>query len=170
MAISTTVGKVTELTLINPVKRGHAPALRQVLSDIDPMNIRPLETIHFARWVLFDDDTRLLFTSNFDGVLVDYLQDFVRVMPDGMDGIWMHCEEYPQRGCRDFEAFNAWVERFQLPTTLWYAAYPSGSVKDVIKALDVHAKVLRFERELATPPASTVGQVDRAASAAHAAE
>ena len=104
MAISTTVGKVTELTLINPVKPGHAAALREFLSHIDPLTIRPLETIHFARWVLFDDDTRLLFTSNFDGSLHDYLQDFVQVMPDGMDGIWQHCEEYPERGLRAQEA------------------------------------------------------------------
>lgn len=159
MAISTTVGKVTELTLINPVKAGHAAALREFLSRINPLTIRPLETIHFARWVLFDDDTRLLFTSNFDGSLHDYLQDFVQVMPDGMDGIWQHCEEYPERGCRDFEAFKAWVQRYQLPTTLWYAAYPAGSVKDVIKALDVYSKVLRFERDISDPPASTVGQV-----------
>lgn len=159
MTTSITVGKVTELTLINPVKRGHAQALRQFLSNIDPKNIRPLETIHFARWVLIDDDTRLLFTSNFDGSLRDYLADFVRVMPDGMDGIWQHCEEYPERGCRDFEAFAAWVSKYQLPTTLWYAAYPGASVKDVIKALDVYAKVLCFERELASPPEDTVGQV-----------
>jgi hypothetical protein len=159
MVKSITVGKVTELTLINPVKRGHGSELRQFLSQIKPTSIRVLEAIHFARWVLIDDDTRLLFTSNFDGSLEDYLRDFVQVMPDGMDGIWRHCEEYPERGCRDFPAFSAWVQKYQLETTLWYAAYPTASVRDVIKALDIQAKVSLFEREINTPPDSSIGQV-----------
>jgi len=155
---SITVGKVTELTLINPVKRGQGPALRQFLGQISPTSIRALEAIHFARWVLIDDDTRLLFTSNFDGSLLDYLRDFVQVMPDGMDGIWTHCEDYPERGCRDFAAFSSWVQKYQLATTLWYAAYPAASVKDVIKALDIVAKVSLFERQINTAPDSSVGQ------------
>jgi hypothetical protein len=158
MVKSITVGKVTELTLINPVKRGHGPALRACLAQIRPTNIRVLEAIHFARWVLIDDDTRLLFTSNFDGSLEDYLRDFVLVMPDGMDGIWTHCLDYPERGCRDYPAFSAWIQKYQLETTLWYAAYPTASVKDVIKALDVHAKVSLFERQINTAPDSSVGQ------------
>jgi hypothetical protein len=32
-------------------------------------------------------------------------------------------------------------------------------VRDVIKALDIHAKVALFEREINTPPDSSVGQV-----------
>ncbi|MBT2234295.1 hypothetical protein [Nonomuraea sp. NEAU-A123] len=37
-------------------------------------------TLHDARWVLFDDDTRLLFATNFDGDwTVKDLQKAVRV-------------------------------------------------------------------------------------------
>jgi hypothetical protein len=158
MVESITVGKVTELTLINPVKPGRGPALRQVLSQINPASVRKLETIHFARWVLIDDDKRLLFTSNFDHSLDDYLGDFVRVMPDGMDRIWENCEEYPSEGCRNYPAFAAWVRKYQVATTLWYAAYPAATVKDVLKALDVKAKADQFQREVARPPADTVGQ------------
>ncbi|MCI0461861.1 MAG: hypothetical protein L0Z62_33335 [Gemmataceae bacterium] len=159
MVESITVGKVTELTLINPVKEGQGPSLRQVLAKIDPVSVRKMETIHFARWVLIDNDTRLLFTSNFDHTLDDYLGDFVRVMPDGLDRIWSHCEGYPSEGCRNYPAFSAWVRKYQVATTLWYAAYPMATVKDVLKALDVKAKVDQFQREVAKPPATTVGQV-----------
>jgi hypothetical protein len=159
MAESITLGKVTELTLINPVKAGRGPVLRQVLAQISPAFVRQMETIHFARWVLFDNDTRLLFTSNFDHSLDDYLGDFVRVLPDGLDKIWENCEGYPSEGCRNYPAFAAWVRQYQVATTLWYAAYPTATVKDVLKALDVKAKVDQFQREIAKPPADTVGQV-----------
>ncbi len=159
MVKSTTIGKVTELTMINPVKAGRGPVLRQVLVHVNPQTVRKMETIHFARWVLIDNDTRLLFTSNFDHSLEAYLRDFVRVMPDGMDKIWENCEGYPADGCRNFPEFLAFVQKFQVATTLFYAAYPTATVKDVIKALDVKAKADQFEREIALPPATTVGQV-----------
>lgn len=156
---SKTVGVVTELTLVNPVKPGLGPKLRQVLSRVRPEVIRPLVTIHFARWFLIDDDTRLVFCSNFDGKLTDYLRDFTQVMPQGMDGIWGNCVDYPAAGCRDFPAFEAWVAKYQVETTLWYAAYPTVSVKDVITAVDAKAKIEQFKRALAEKPADTVGQV-----------
>ena len=156
---SKTVGVVTELTLVNLVKPGLGPKLRQVLSHVRPDVIRPLVTIHFARWVLIDNDTRLLFCSNFDGTLDDYLSDFVEVMPDGMDGIWDNCVDYPAEGCRNFPAFLAWVAKYQVETTLWYAAYPTATVRDVIKALDVKAKADHFVEAINQPPGPTVGQV-----------
>jgi hypothetical protein len=159
MAKSKTIGKVTELTLINPIKPGKGPTLRAVLTNINPELVRKMETIHFARWVLIDSDTRLLFTSNFDRSLDDYLKDFVKVMPEGLDSIWGNCEDYPAGGCKDFPAFSAFVAKFQVDTTLWYAAYPAATVKEVLKALDVKAKADNFVKDINLPVASTVGQV-----------
>jgi hypothetical protein len=158
MVQSKSIGKVTELTLINPIKPGKGPTLRAVLTGIKPELVRQMETIHFARWVLIDNDTRLLFTSNFDRSLNDYLKDFVRVMPEGLDSIWGNCEGYPAGGCKDFDAFSAFVSNFQVETTLWYAAYPAATVKDVLKALDVKAKADNFVRDINLPVAPTVGQ------------
>ena len=110
--ISKTIGQVTELTCICPLKPGAAVSLRQVLGalQISPNSpIKEINTIHFARWVIFDNDTRLLFTSNFDGSWEDYLRDFSVKTPEGMDKIFGHCEGYPPGGCADFEAFKAYV-------------------------------------------------------------
>lgn len=155
---SITIGKVTEMTLINPIKPGQGPALRTALSTIKPEVVRAIETIHFARWFLIDDDTRLVFTSNFDGSWEDYMGDFVTRLPDGLDLIWSHCVDYPEAGCRDFPKFSAWVDKYQIPTTLWYAAYPAATVKDVIKALDVKKKADDFQASLSLPPSANVGQ------------
>ena len=149
--ISKTVGQVSELTVIAPLKPGSAGKLRQVLSALQTTPDSPVKkigTIHFARWVIFDDDKRLLFTSNFDGDWVDYLRDFSQITPDGMDRIFGHCDGYPEGGCRDFEAFRAYVRKFQVPTDLFYAAYPESSVKAVTQALEVKALTDEFVRKL----------------------
>lgn len=137
---SKTIGIVTELTLIAPLKEGAATRLRQVLAGLQTSADSPIakiSTIHFARWVIFDNDTRLLFTSNFDGSLESYLRDFSVEVPDGMDMVFGGCVDYPVAGCRDFPGFQAFVDKFQVPTDLFYAAYPEASVKAVKRALVV---------------------------------
>jgi len=151
--ISVTIGEVTELTLITPITKGKAPQLREVLraTQVSPNSpIKKISTIHFARWVIFDNDTRLLFTSNFDGSWLDYLRDFSVLTPDGLDQIWGNCDDYP--GARNFDQFTAWVRRFQIPVDLFYPAYPDATVKDVLQALDWKKKTDAFQRELAKPP------------------
>jgi hypothetical protein len=140
-SISKTIGQVTELTLIAPLKPGTAPAYKALLAKAQASPntalFKKLPTIHFARWVVFDNDTRLLFTSNFDGTWEAYLRDFSVDAPDEMDAVFNVCEDYPERGCRDFEAFMAFARKYQIPTNLFYAAYPHASVKAVLKALEV---------------------------------
>jgi hypothetical protein len=153
--ISVTIGQVTELTLITPIVPGRAPVLRKVLQSIqvNPESpIRRISTIHYARWVLIDGDTRLLFTSNFDGSWEQYLRDFSTIVPEGLDMIWSNCVDYPAGGSKQFEAFIAWVRKHQVKVDLYYAAYPDASVRDVLRALDWTAKTERFLRELQTPP------------------
>ena len=149
--ISKTVGQVTELTVIAPLNPGAAPQLRQVLNALQisaDSPIKQISTIHFARWVIFDDDQRLLFTSNFDGSWESYLRDFSQKTPEGMDHIFGHCKGYPAGGCRDFEAFQAYVRKYQVPTDLFYAAYPDASVKAVLEALRVKGLTDEFLRQL----------------------
>jgi hypothetical protein len=148
---SKTIGQVTELTFIAPLKPGGAAALRQVLGALQITPQSPLEkigTVHFARWVIFDDDTRLLFTSNFDGSWEAYLRDFSQKTPDGMDKIFGQCEGYPAAGCRDFDAFAAYVRKYQVQTDLFYAAYPDVSVKGVLEAVRVKKLTDEFLRKL----------------------
>lgn len=149
---SKTIGQVTELTLIARLKPGTAPAFKEALARAQAVPngelFKKIPTIHFARWVLFDDDTRLLFTSNFDGNWIDYIRDFSVEAPDAMDGAFSACEGYPEKGSRDFEAFKQFVLDHQIPTNLFYAAYPHASVKAVLKALAVKKLTDDFVNQL----------------------
>src|SRR5437588_7727092 len=82
------VGPVSEFSLFFHVKPGQADALRGALNDLqNHPGYRPGEyniaiaSIHEARFVLFDDDTRLLFATSFDGPWDAYMDDFFHSGP-----------------------------------------------------------------------------------------
>jgi hypothetical protein len=159
---SKSVGGVSEVTLLTPIKRGLVPgelrSYEQRLADqlhsvqglIErgyPTAVSRLPTIHFARWVIvrpeqylyYDTDkvkadaqhpctSWLLFTSNFDGSMKDYLRDFSAFLGEEVDRIWGNCEGYPARGSKDFDAYWAYAKKHQLMTQAFYNAYPGLSV------------------------------------------
>ena len=96
-----------------------------------------IPTIHFARWVLFDNDKRVLFFSNFDGSWQQYLGDFIDKSGWGLTGIFTNTTNFPKTnfmftgGAYDEEHFLAWSRFTQLPTQVWYSAYPHLSIKNV---------------------------------------
>jgi hypothetical protein len=89
-----------------------------------------IPTIHFAKWLLIDDDTRLLFLSNYDASWESYLGDFVDRAAVGLNLAWTCTSEYPKtlylalRGASDEERFKAWSRAYQRPTQVFYTAYP----------------------------------------------
>ena len=74
----------------------------------------------------------LLTTVEFDGDLRVYFRDIGIELSRRFDTIFENCEDYP--GTQDFEAFWLWIRRYQINTSLFYAAYPDLSVTR-IKAL-----------------------------------
>lgn len=97
-----------------------------------------IQTIHFARWVVLSD-RRLLFFSNYDGSWEAYLGDFIDKASLGLTMIWTNTVWYPKtrlllfKGATDETAFKAWTRAYQVPTQVWYSAYPTLSVNDVLK-------------------------------------
>src|SRR5260370_37707665 len=69
-------GVATEFTLVVPLKSGAADRIRELMKMVDPASIGDLGTIHEARAGIFDNDTKLLFASTFDGSWDNYIYDF----------------------------------------------------------------------------------------------
>lgn len=95
-----------------------------------------IESIHFARWVLLPDG-RLVFFSNYDGSWEAYLGDFIERASRALTMIWSNTESFPPTfawvlgGARDEAGFKRWTRARQLPTPLFYSAYPELSVTEV---------------------------------------
>src|SRR3954449_7188646 len=102
-------GVATEFTLVVPLKPGAADRIRQAMKKVDPASIGDLGTIHEARAGIFDNDTKLLFASTFDGSWDNYIEDFAhrskaKVMLDMMLG---EGDDYP--GLDNPEEVKDWI-------------------------------------------------------------
>jgi hypothetical protein len=110
-----------------------------------------VQTIHFARWVFVDDKRRVLFTSNYDGGHQAYMDDFINKAAWGLNvafssGVgWPHTDWLLLRGARREHHFKYFQRRHQLPTQVWYKAYPGLTLTD----LERNARIRQgLERDL----------------------
>ena len=150
------VGPASEFSLFFHVTPGHGDDLREALGTLqDHPGYRPGEynmaiaTIHEARFVLFDDDTRLLFATSFDGPWDAYMDDFFTSGPtlQLFDAIFQHVEGY--EGLPDLAAVKAFVLSAQ-ETAAAYARNYGGTVKEIRKAERVNKA---FQQVLDDPEA-----------------
>jgi len=91
----------------------------------------PIAVIHEARFVPFDDDTRLLFATSFDGPWESYMVDFASKPLKLFDAIFQHVEGY--EGLPDLEAVRTFILSAQ-KTAGGYARNYGGTVKEIRKA------------------------------------
>src|SRR5919107_3646400 len=155
------VGSTSEFSLFFRVRSGHGDALREALRSLqDHPGYRPgdyhlaIATIHEARFVLFDDDTRLLFATSFDGPWDAYMDDFSTSGPtlQLFDAIFQHVEGYD--GLPDLAAVKAFVLGAQRTATA-YARNYGGTVKEIRKAQRVNTA---FQEVLDHPEAEAALQ------------
>lgn len=108
-----------------------------------------IPTIHFARWVMLDNNKQVLFFSNFDGSWQQYLGDFIDKSGWGLTGIFSNTENFPEcrylfwGGAYDEEHFLAWSRYYQVPTHAWYCAYPHLSIKNVNTNSIIRTELIR---------------------------
>jgi len=96
-----------------------------------------VRTIHFARWVFLNDRQRVIFLSNYDASLESYMDDFINKVGFGLNLAFSNGVGYPRTrwllldGCGDERKFKEFLRRHQLPTQVWYKAYPGLTAVDL---------------------------------------
>ncbi len=96
-------------------------------------------SIHFARWVFLDGRRRLFFGSNYDGSLDSYMDDFINKVAFGLNLVFSNGIGYPRTrflvlgGAKDEQGFKNYIRRHQLPTEVWYKAYPGLTAFDLAR-------------------------------------
>ena len=103
-------------------------------------------TVHNARYVLFDEGTRLLVSTTFDGDWDVYIDDFAasKVL-DVWDTFLIHCEGYPDEG-KDAAGLSVddvkeYLTKYQVTAADFFLRYPGVTTKEVLEALRVQAAV-----------------------------
>jgi hypothetical protein len=113
------LGKVSELTMVVPLAPGGADRLRAFLKLLggNLAGADKVGSVHDMRFVFFDNDTRMIFATTFDGDWDPYIDDFVTKIPDYLDIIDSAWDGWPgirSPGAKDYLA------QHQLTAEGWY--------------------------------------------------
>lgn len=112
-----------------------------------------IRTIHFARWVFLDDNRRAFFASNYDGSHESYMDDFINKSGWGLNVAFSNAVGYPttrwliKEGAARERQFKYTQRRHQIPSQVWYKAYPDLTATDL-------ARNSRIRKGVETRPAS----------------
>ena len=133
-------GRSNEFTLIMNLKPGGAERLRKKLASNSKFGNQNqvyadrIGTLHDLRFVIFDNDTRLLFATTFDDDWDAYINDFATLIPDLIDHVFEEVEDYPGIKSPDIKDY---IAKYQVTSTYFYSAYPDASVRDIRKAMKI---------------------------------
>ena len=87
-----------------------------------------MATIHEARFVIFDEGSRLLFATSFDGTWDAYMEDFASKPLGLFGGVFEHVEGY--EGLPDVPTLKAFIYAAEV-TAAAYARNDAGTVKEI---------------------------------------
>jgi hypothetical protein len=113
-----------------------------------------VKTIHFARWVLVNEQKQMFFASNYDGSLESYKDDFINKVGWGLNLLYSNGVGYPKTswlikgGAANEQKFGYYLFRHQLPVDVWYKAYRGLTGFDLIRN-----SLIRRRQPAARPPA-----------------
>ncbi|MEU9341439.1 hypothetical protein AB0D74_09480 [Streptomyces sp. NPDC048278] len=147
-------GVCNEFTVFTKIKPGEADALRRDLAEMADAAaderthaaVRQIGTLHDARHVIFDDDTRFMFASVFDGSWDTYIDDFAKtVVGANFERVFSHSEGFP--GISD-PGTKDWFVAHQAPAGVFVSAYPDLTVQQIYKDQRVDEA---FQEVLDTP-------------------
>jgi hypothetical protein len=173
-------GHIYGLTILSPIIEddridiSHALALRTYLAAL-PRDYRSpfsrVSSTHLARLVVMDDvvyvgapaceehlkSRYLVFETNFDGELDDYLTRMAKEIPEVVEAVWGHCAGYP--GIADTGGFIRYMKKCQIQTTFFFADVNYRTVQQNLKALQVQAELVDFLEKYQGRPAAEMQQL-----------
>jgi hypothetical protein len=106
-----------------------------------------IDSIHFARWVPIDDNRRLIFASSYDGSLESYMDDFITRVWWGINLVFGNGAGFPRTrwlifgGARDEISYKHFLRRHQIPTPVFYSAYPQHTASNLDRFSQVRAGI-----------------------------
>jgi hypothetical protein len=144
-------GNVSELTAIAPLKPGGAERLRRIfeLTNGNMDGAQRVSTLHDMRFVFFDNDTRILFATTYDGDWDTYINDFATKIPELMDLLFANVEGWPGIASPQVKDF---IAGHQIDAAGWFVANPQVTVVDVRRYQRMDKALSVFLDEMAAHP------------------
>ena len=131
------------LTLVMDIRSEEdSRALHQLLDHIQGLPpgenpvvvaLNKIATVHFARFVFLDNDTKLAVITVYDGSFATYINEFVNEIGHIFDKLLAHMANAPPLPVSEHrKEFLAYVTKHDVaPVGAFYSAYPSLTVLDI---------------------------------------
>ena len=95
--------------------------------------------------MLLDNDTKLLFTTAYDGEWDPYIDDFATKIPEAMDYIFGNVEGWPGIHSPDVKDF---IASLQIGASGWFVNHPGMTVAEGTRLLELDKNVNAFVQAL----------------------
>jgi hypothetical protein len=115
---------------------------RHIFNHADLIGVK---TIHFARWIFLDHKRRVVFATNYDGSLENYMDDFVDKIAWALNTSFSHGIDYPRTnwlikdGANNEQVFKRFNLNHQLVAPFWYAAYQGLTALEIDNNAEIRA-------------------------------
>jgi hypothetical protein len=100
--------------------------------------LNKLKTVHFARFVFLEQNTKLAVITTYDGSFEDYINEFIDEIGDVFNALLAHmADASPIPIQQNRQAFLDYVKKNDLRAIEpFYSAYPKATVLDIHAALE----------------------------------
>lgn len=130
----------TALTAIMEIKQPtalHARALRVLLTHAYQQVVDILDkvgTVHFARFIFLENDTKLALMTSYDGTFETYMKNYIEVAGDLFDLMLEHIQDAPPLPVQQYRnEFIEYVRRIDaVSDSPFYSAYGKLTVQDIL--------------------------------------
>jgi hypothetical protein len=99
-----------------------------------------------------DNNRRILFASNYDGSHESYMDDFINKVAWGLNLVFSNGVGYPatrwlvKGGAEREHIYKYTLRRHQLPSEVWYKAYPGLTAYDLSRNSKIRAGVENYPK------------------------
>lgn len=129
---------LTVLANIKPDKVDEVRAQAAAMAALPLHELLAPLTLHYARWVLVNNDTQFLYIAIFDTDFEQYTDDAIKIFNSiGTGSLFLNLEGFPEDGMNNPEAFKKFVREHHVPSFLEYSEYEGVTVKTIKRALKV---------------------------------
>lgn len=95
--------------------------------------LNSIRTVHFARFVFLENNTKLAIITAYDGDLETYLKDFAAKIGDIFDLLFKYMVDPPPSPVQQHpDEYLAYVKANNAPVVSFYSAYPNSTVLDIL--------------------------------------
>lgn len=128
---------------IIPGQEANARAALEAMGTLpfnDPtFDLEKLGTIHFARFMLINNDKQVLFIVIFDGDLDEYIRDFHDIfVRNNVTPSFRYCEGFPEDWEENLPAFTTFYKDRMQKSIVEYAAFPYRPLREMKRAVKAY--------------------------------